>query len=145
MKIYNTKNITNFETILNEIKLKLNIDIDYNTISKNCFRVKLNKKKENKNYQRTGFYTNKDGSPRKINAICWHGYRDFLSQLYSYNSGLRVVTMTATYKNSMDFYRNYEQTGYKNIGSVIQPKFYNDGMSFFSCLDCTAEIDGRYL
>ena len=50
-------------------------------------------------------------------------YRDFLSQLYSYNSGLRVVTMTATYKNSMDFYRNYEQTGYKNIGSVIQPKF----------------------
>ena len=23
--------------------------------------------------------------------------------------------------------------------------FYNDGMSFFSCLDCTAEIDGRYI
>ena len=23
--------------------------------------------------------------------------------------------------------------------------FYNDGMSFFSCLDCTAEIDGRYV
>ena len=45
MKIYNTKNITNFETILNEIKLKLNIDIDFNSISKNCFRVKLNKKK----------------------------------------------------------------------------------------------------
>ena len=79
MKIYNTKNITNFETILNEIKLKLNIDIDFNSISKNCFRVKLNKKKENKNYQRTGFYNNKDGSPRKINAICWHGYRDFIN------------------------------------------------------------------
>jgi hypothetical protein len=23
--------------------------------------------------------------------------------------------------------------------------YYNDGMSFFSCLDCTAEIDGRYI
>ena len=126
MKIYNTKNITNFNTILNEIQLKLNIDIDYNAISNNCFRVKLNKRKENKNYQRTGFYNNKNGTPRKINAICWHGYRDFLSQLYSYNSGLRVVTMTATYQNSMDFYRNYVQTGYKNIGSMIEPKFYND-------------------
>ena len=23
--------------------------------------------------------------------------------------------------------------------------YYNDGMSFFYCEDCTAEIDGRYL
>ena len=125
MKIYNTKNITNFNTILHEIKLKLNIDIDYNAISKNCFRVKLNKLKENKNYQRTGYYNNKDGTPRKVNAICWHGFRDFFIELYQHNSNLRVVTANATYQNSFDFYKNYNQTGYKNIGSMVEPLEYN--------------------
>ena len=125
MKIYNTKDITNFNSILHEIKLKLNIDIDYNAISKNCFRVKLNKLKENKNYQRTGYYNNKDGSKRKVNAICWHGFRDFFIELYNYNSNLRVVTANATYQNSFDFYKNYNQTGYKNIGSMVEPLEYN--------------------
>ena len=97
MKIYNTKNITNFNTILHEIKLKLNIDIDYNAISNNCFRVKLNKKKENKNYQRTGFYNYKDGSKRKINAICWHGFKYFLTNLFDQYPKLRVVTAQITY------------------------------------------------
>ena len=126
MKIYNTKNITNFETILNEIKLKLNIDIDFNSISKNCFRVKLNKKKENKNYQRTGFYNNKDGSPRKINAICWHGYRDFINELYTINENLRIVSAQATYLNKEDFLNKYPDTAYNNIGSIMQPMNYAD-------------------
>ena len=126
MKIYNTKNITNFNTILHEIKLKLNIDIDYNAISNNCFRVKLNKKKENKNYQRTGFYTNKDGTPRKINAICWHGFRDFLLNLYEHSDKLRVVTAQATYLNKEDFLNKYPDTAYNNIGSQIQPMNYAD-------------------
>ena len=55
MKIYNTKNITDFEDTLKEIKSRLNIEIDFNSISSNCYRVKLVKKKENKNYQRTGY------------------------------------------------------------------------------------------
>ena len=125
MKIYNTKNITNFNTILHEIKLKLNIDIDYNAISKNCFRVKLIKKKENKNYQRTGYYNNKDGSKRKVNAICWHGFRDFFIELYKYNDSLRIVTANTTYTSVFDFYKNYNQTGYKNIGSALEPLEYN--------------------
>jgi len=106
--------------------LKLNIDIDYNTISKNCFRVKLNKKKENKNYQRTGFYNNKDGSKRKINAICWHGFRDFLLNLYEHSDKLRVVTAQATYLNKEDFLNKYPDTAYNNIGSIMQPMNYED-------------------
>ena len=125
MKIYNTKNITDFEDTLKEIKSRLNIEIDFNSISSNCYRVKLVKKKENKNYQRTGFYNNKNGTPRKVNAICWHGFRDFFIELYKHYSTLRVVTANTTYTSIFDFYKNYNQTGYKNIGSMIQPLQYN--------------------
>ena len=126
MKIYNTKNITNFETILNEIKLKLNLEIDFNSISSNCFRVKLVKKKENKNYQRIGFYSNKNGTPRKVNAICWLGFRDFFIELYKYNENLRVITAQATYNDKQDFEYKYPNTAYNNIGSMIQPLNYED-------------------
>ena len=47
MKIYNTRNKSDFENSINQISNKLGIEIDYNSISKNCYRVKLNKKKEN--------------------------------------------------------------------------------------------------
>ena len=126
MKIYNTKNITNFNTILHEIKLKLNIDIDYNAISNNCYRVKLIKKKENKNYQRKGFYNNKNGTPRKVNAICWHGFRDFLIELYKLNSSFRVVTAQITYNNKEDFELKYPDTANINIGSMVQPLNYGN-------------------
>ena len=125
MKIYNTKNIADFEDTLKEIKSRLNIEIDFNSISSNCYRVKLVKKKENKNYQRTGFYNNKNGTPRKVNAICWHGFRDFFKELYEHYNTLRVVTSSTTYTSIFDFYKNYNQTGYKNIGSMIQPLQYN--------------------
>ena len=124
MKVYNIKN-TNFSEILKHVSTKLNICVDSNPISKNCYRVKLVKQKENKNYQRTGYYNNKDGSKRKVNAICWHGFRDFFIELYKYNDSLRIVTANTTYTSVFDFYKNYNQTGYKNIGSMIQPLQYN--------------------
>ena len=96
MKIYNTKNIPTFNLFLSELGRRLNIEVDYNSISKNCFRVRLLKNKDYKNYQRIGFYNNKDGSPRKINAICWHGYRDFINELYTINENLRIVSEQAT-------------------------------------------------
>lgn len=41
MKIYNTKNIPTFNLFLSELGRRLNIEVDYNSISKNCFRVRL--------------------------------------------------------------------------------------------------------
>ena len=112
MKIYNTRNKSDFENSINQIANKLEIEIDYNSISGNCYRVKLVKKKENKNYQRKGFYNNKNGTPRKVNAICWHGYRDFLTELYKIYSDLRVFTAQITYNNKEDF----------DHPKIIQPK-----------------------
>ena len=126
MKIYNTKNKPDFVKSINQISNKLGIEIDYNSISRNCYRVKLVKKKENKNYQRKGFYNNKNGTPRKVNAICWHGYRDFLIELYKVYSDLRVFTAQITYNNKEDFELKYPDTANINIGSVVQPLNYGN-------------------
>ena len=126
MKIYNTKNKSDFVKSINQISNKLGMAIDYNSISGNCYRVKLVKKKENKNYQRKGFYNNKNGTPRKVNAICWHGYRDFLTELYKIYSDLRVFTAQITYNNKEDFELKYPNTANKNIGSMVQPLSYKD-------------------
>ena len=126
MKIYNVKDLICFESKINEISNKLNIKLDYNFISKNCMRVKLVKVKENKNYQRTGFYSNKNGSPRKVNAICWHGFRDFLTELLNQYPKLRVVTAQIIYNGYQDFINKFEGTATINIGSQVQPLNYED-------------------
>ena len=126
MKIYNTKNKSDFENSINQISNRLGMAIDYNSISGNCYRVKLVKKKENKNYQRKGFYNNKNGTPRKVNAICWHGFRDFLTELYKIYSDLRVFTAQITYNNKEDFELKYPDTANINIGSMVQPLNYED-------------------
>ena len=126
MKIYNTKNKSDFVKSINQISNKLGMAIDYNSISGNCYRVKLVKKKENKNYQRKGFYDNKNGTPRKVNAICWHGFRDFLTELYKIYSDLRVFTAQITYNNKQDFELKYPDTATINIGSMVQPLNYED-------------------
>ena len=126
MKVYNIKDLLCFESKLNEIASKLNIKLDYNLISKNCMRVKLVKTKENKNYQRKGYTSNKNGTPRKVNAICRHGFRDFLIELYKLNSSFRVVTAQITYNNKEDFELKYPDTANINIGSMVQPLNYED-------------------
>ena len=126
MKIYNTRNKSDFVKSINQIANKLEIEIEYNSISGNCYRVKLIKKKENKNYQRKGFYNNKNGTPRKVNAICWHGFRDFLTELYNIYSDLRVFTAQITYNNKEDFELKYPDTANINIGSMVQPLSYGN-------------------
>ena len=34
----------------------------------------------------------KDGSRAKVNAVCWHGYGDFLKELYLISGTFKVVT-----------------------------------------------------
>tara|TARA_R110000782_G_scaffold232608_1_gene318820 strand:+ start:90 stop:500 length:411 start_codon:yes stop_codon:yes gene_type:complete len=126
MKVYNIKDLTCFESKLNGIASKLNIKLDYNLISKNCMRVKLVKTKENKNYQRIGFYPNKDGSPRKVNAICWHGFKDFLTNLLDQYPKLRIVTAQIIYNGHDDFMNKFEGTASINIGSMVQPLTYEN-------------------
>jgi len=121
MKIYNIKNVENITDKLNKISNDLNIGLDYGFNSLNCIRVKLTRKNNNK-YQRTGFmYSDKLNRYNKVNAVCWHGFRDFLKSLYEIDENLRVVTAQTTYTNKENFYSTYEDTRYNNIGSKMQP------------------------
>ena len=121
MKIYNIKNVENITDKLNKIINDLNIGLDYGFNSLNCIRVKLTRKNNNK-YQRTGFmYSDTLNRYNKVNAVCWHGFRDFLKSLYEIDENFRVVTAQTTYTNKENFYSTYEDTRYNNIGSMMQP------------------------
>ena len=133
MKIYNTKKIENFEDILNRISNDLNLNVDYKVVSNNCYNVKLRLDKTKK-YQRTGYMTCKNGQKNKVNAVCWHGYRDFMIKLYKISDNFKIKTCDIYYQNKEDFYNRYESTGYQNIGSVINPIQYKD-----ACL-CNEDI-----
>jgi hypothetical protein len=125
MKIYNTKNIWQFKSTLWTIAGKLGIDLDMNQISGNCHRVKL-KLGPSKKYRRLGFMRKKDGTRSKVNAVCWHGYRDFIIQLYKISPDFRIVSAQATYNNKEDFYSKYPATGQNNIGSMVDPLPYEE-------------------
>lgn len=58
---------------------------------------------------------------RKICACCWHGYRDFLKELFEINPNIKVISCHANYDGKDGFYQNFPDTGYKNIGSMMQP------------------------
>lgn len=132
MKVYNTNKIENFESSINSIANNLEIALDYNPLSKNCYRIKLKKGSNKSKYQRlSAWLTNKDGSKRIVgNAVCWHGYRDFIINLYKINSNIRIVSATTTYVDQDHFNETYPDTWNKNIGSVINPAPYG------SCCTC---------
>ncbi len=86
-------------------------------VSKNCINVKLNIDtfEPSRPYQKFGY-----DKKTRINAVCWHGFRDFLEDLYDKNfvsvliDYLRVVSIynqkKVEYKNKEDFYDKHEST-----------------------------------
>ena len=126
MKIYgfkhNNLNLKDIEKSANDLGIEANII--YN--SSNCFNVKLNRSNNDK-YQRTGFmYSENLKRYNKVSAICWHGFRDFITAMYELDGNLRFVTAKATYKNKNDFYIKFPDTAYNNIGSQMHPLNYAD-------------------
>ncbi len=70
-------------------------------------------------YQRT---SSSGFSPdRRVFAVCWHGWRDFMIALYERDPDARIKTVFADYHGVEGFRRNYEATGNKNVGSMMYP------------------------
>lgn len=69
-------------------------------------------------YCRTSWY-----SRRIVNAVCWHGHRDFFRALFAILPDLKVRTSMATYTGAT-FESIYRDTYYKNAGSQMQPAEY---------------------
>lgn len=58
---------------------------------------------------------------RRINAVCWHGYRDVLIELFNIEPDVKVYTAMAKYRGRDEFYREFPKTGERNVGSVMYP------------------------
>ena len=63
---------------------------------------------------------------RRVNAVCWHGHRDFMLKLFELCPDAILKTSLATYKGKEDFLRQFENTGWNNCGSMASPLTYRD-------------------
>lgn len=80
-------------------------------------------------YQSTTFRAiNKHrGAHRRKWAVCWHGHRDFMRELFKVNPDAVISSVLATYKGEDDFEHKFEDTGYTNIGSQMYPVYARQG------------------
>jgi hypothetical protein len=62
-------------------------------------------------------------SGRRINAACWHAYRDAIIAVFDINPDARVYTAMAKYVGRDGFMAEYPRTADKNIGSMVQPAY----------------------
>jgi hypothetical protein len=58
---------------------------------------------------------------RACGALCWHGFRDFFIRLFALHPTARCFTAYSIYDGSEGFYKNYPETGSRNIGSTFNP------------------------
>lgn len=63
---------------------------------------------------------------RRINAVCWHAYRDVLMALFDQFPKARVATALAIYRGKDSFYDLFPATGDHNIGSMACPQYMPD-------------------
>ena len=113
------QNITKEQLIEAANKVGVSLNLTTKTQNGLTHRVKVNL--EDKKYQRRGFHNN-----RKVHAVCWHGFRDFLRACYELSPNAKFKTSVATYKHAGDFEKNFPITGYKNIGSQAFPMYYQN-------------------
>ena len=48
--------------------------------------------------------------PRRVNAVCWHGHREFMRAAFRVNPDARIKTALADYRGSDDFERTHRET-----------------------------------
>jgi hypothetical protein len=88
------------------------------------FRFTLKPDKGDKDrYKRTSASYFNQG--RRVHAVCWHGYRDYMREVFKTNPDAIFVTAKARYKGSEHFEQIHEQTN-TNIGAPICPMLYTD-------------------
>ena len=90
------------------------------------YRVKLTVKDSRGDYGRRGHLRRVDGERRRVAALCWHGFRDFLITLFDHAPYATVRTARATYDGVTDFYQKFPATGGTIIGSQADPLRYDE-------------------
>ena len=60
---------------------------------------------------------------RKVAAVCWHGHRDFMIEVYKRDPDARIKSAFADYRGVADFREKYPKTAYRNLGSMMNPVY----------------------
>lgn len=60
-------------------------------------------------------------SGRRVSALCWHGFRDFLALCYAQAPEMTAKTAMANYDGKVHFLATFRETGAQNIGSRAEP------------------------
>jgi len=105
---------------------KTNLEYNNNILFEHCFnkgkrvdfRLRVNKSRDMG--AKLGF------SGKHTVAACWHVHRDFLKNLFESSPSVKVKTCIAVYDGKDGFEKNYPDTGYKNIGSIMNPIYFKD-------------------
>ncbi len=63
---------------------------------------------------------------RRIAAACWHVHRDIMVAIMTIFPDARIKTAQADYRGIEDFMDKFASTGYTNIGSQIEPMYFNN-------------------
>lgn len=61
---------------------------------------------------------------RHMVSACWHAHRDLMREIFTQYPEARLISAQAVYNGAADFTQKYLATGYKNIGSMMQPLTY---------------------
>ena len=79
-------------------------------------------------------------SGRRIKATCWHGFRDVFIAFFEACPDGRVTTAMADYRGRASFYAQYEATGDREVGSMMEPRTYSD---LCDCTDGNGVLDSQ--
>lgn len=74
-------------------------------------------------YQRESASYFRGEHPRRVHAVCWHGFRDFFRAVYSVEPEAKFYTALAKWLGSEHFESTYRDSYYKNIGASISPVY----------------------
>ena len=75
---------------------------------------------------RLGFSRTANGNRRRFTAACWHAHRDLLALVFKQFPMARLKSAGGNYKGAIDFQVNYDWTGDRNIGSIMDPLHYRN-------------------
>lgn len=74
----------------------------------------------NYRYQRLSASWHND--QRRVFAVCWHGHRDFMRELFVRDPSARIKSAVADYRGVEEFEDKHPDTAYRNVGAPIWPR-----------------------
>ena len=69
----------------------------------------------------SGMGVRRSWSGRRMNAACWHAFRDCIRAILTEYPNAVVTTAMARYEGLSGFERVYPDTAYSNVGSLFSP------------------------